>query len=98
MNLERYELEASSNFTKYSFTNQGKNGQVNKEVEFQILIDNLYNIASGDKCKITGKIDDLTVTNNGDTAKVLTTFVAAVFNFLDHYPDATCRKNINFTI
>ena len=39
----------------------------------------LYNLAFGDKDLLTGDIDDLAVTNNGDTDKVLVTVVAALY-------------------
>ena len=37
---------------------------------------------------MTGGIDDLAVSDNGDTEKVLATVVAAVYAFLDSYPTA----------
>jgi hypothetical protein len=49
---------------------------------------NLYNLAFGDKNPITNDIDDMTVTDNGDSEKVLATVVAAIYAFAGKYPDA----------
>lgn len=48
----------------------------------------MYNLAFGDKNFQTGELDDLVVSNNGDTDKVLATVVAALYAFFDQYPDA----------
>jgi len=37
---------------------------------------------------LTGDINDLAVTNNGDTEKVLATIIAALYVFFDNYPAA----------
>ena len=36
----------------------------------------------------TGEIDDLAVSNNGDSEKVLATVAGALYAFCDHYPEA----------
>ena len=48
----------------------------------------LNNLAFGDKHPVTGGIDDLAVSDNGDTGKVLATVVAAVYVFFDNRPTA----------
>ncbi|MEO5997729.1 MAG: hypothetical protein ABIN89_13400 [Chitinophagaceae bacterium] len=37
---------------------------------------------------MTGEMDDLIVSNNGDSEKVLATVIAAVYAFCDRHPDA----------
>ena len=49
---------------------------------------NLYNLAFGDKNIDTGELDHKIVTDNGDSEKVPATVVAAVYAFVDRYPDA----------
>ncbi len=46
---------------------------------------NLYNLAFGDKNELTGQIDDIVVTDNGDSEKVLATVVSAIYAFIDKY-------------
>lgn len=59
-------------------------------IEFQATsLPNLYNLAFGDKDPETGELDDLAVSNNGDTEKVLGTVVAALYVFFDRNPEAT---------
>lgn len=48
----------------------------------------LYNLAFGDKDHETGQINDLIISNNGDSEKVLATVVATVYSFTDRYPAA----------
>ncbi len=60
-----------------------------KVIEFQKMNDkNVYNLAFGDYNSETDEIDDLVVTNNGDTEKVLSTVASAVYAFFEVYPDA----------
>ena len=42
----------------------------------------------GDTNPVTGEIDDLVVSNNADSEKVLATVVAAVYAFFDKHPEA----------
>ncbi len=58
-------------------------------IEFQVTsTSGLYNLAFGDKEPETGELDDLAITNNGDTQKVLGTVVAALYAFFDKNPEA----------
>lgn len=47
----------------------------------------VFNLSFGDK-NHTGDIDDKTISNNGDSEKVLATVVATVYAFTDKNPDA----------
>ena len=89
MNIEKYALRAESSFTVFEFTSEGSKGVIPKLIQFQATIEpNLYNLAFGDKDTETAKINDLAVSNNGDTEKVLATVVAALYAFFDNYPGA----------
>lgn len=48
----------------------------------------MYNLGFGDKNPETGEVDDLSISNNGDSDKVLATVVATVFAFTDKHPEA----------
>ncbi len=66
---------------------KGKKGAVRKLIEFQTTSEpEFYNLAFGDKDLLTGDLNDLAVTNNGDTEKVLATVIAALYVFFDNYP------------
>ena len=89
MNLEKYPLEAQATLTVFEFVSEGPNGLIPKLVQFQqINQSNVYNLAFGNKNEETGAIDDLAVSNNGDTQKVLATVVSTLYLFFDKYPDA----------
>ena len=89
MILDRYEIEAGTNLTTFEFLSEGTKGQILKIIQFQPMnIDNIYNLAFGDKNLETGSIDDKIVTDNGDTEKVLATVVSAIYAFADYYPDS----------
>jgi hypothetical protein len=89
MNTEKYALKSESNFTTFEFISEGPNGLIRKIVQFQHTNEpNLFNLAFGDKDAETGKMDDLSISNNGDSEKVLATVIAALYAFFDKYPSA----------
>jgi hypothetical protein len=89
MKLPKYHLKAESKFTRFEFISEGDKGAIRKLIEFQVTSEpGFYNLAFGDKDPLTGDINDLAVTNNGDTEKVLATVIAALYVFFDNYPTA----------
>lgn len=87
MKLDKYALRVDYSYKIFEFTSEGPKGQITKEIIFERTGDPfVFNLAFGDKCPNTGRIDDLVVTDNGDTEKVLATIVAAVLKFLKKYP------------
>jgi hypothetical protein len=88
MKLDRYELKAGRNLTTFEFLSEGRKGKIVKVIQFQPMnLPRLYNLAFGDRNSATGKIDDVSVTDNADSEKVLATVVAAIYAFADKYPD-----------
>lgn len=74
MNLPRYTLLASSDFERFDFISEGPNGWVLKAILFTpIGASDYYNFGFGDYDPESDDINDLTVTNNGDTTKILAT-------------------------
>ena len=68
----------------FEFLSQGPKGRIPKIIKFsETHLKDFYNLAFGDKDSKTGEIDDLTVSNNGDSEKVLATVVSAVYAFTD---------------
>lgn len=89
MKLEKYALKSGKNLTVFEFISEGPNGTIRKLIQFQETNEpNLYNLAFGDKHSETGEIDDLAISNNGDSEKVLATVISALYAFFDKYPAA----------
>ena len=89
MNQERYSFKTDATATVYEFVSDGTKGQIPKLVIFQAMrLENYYNLAFGDKDTLTNDLNDLTVSNNGDTHMVLATVAATVIDFTNRYPDA----------
>ena len=89
MNLPRYPLAADDKLTTFEFTSEGPNGRIAKLVQFTPTnLKDFYNLAFGDKDNETGEIDDLAISNNNDSEKVLATVVGTVYAFTDKRTDA----------
>ncbi len=89
MKIDKYTLKAGTDLTVFEFISEGTKGAIRKIILFQPTNEpNLYNLAFGDKDPITGELNDIAVSNNGDTDKVLATVAAALYAFFDRYPNA----------
>lgn len=89
MKVDKYFLKSDDQLGYFEFISVGTKGTVRKLIEFQnTSTPGLYNLAFGDKDPETGVINDLAVTNNGDTEKVLGTVVSALYAFLHKNPQA----------
>ncbi len=88
MKTEKYHLKSESTFTRFEFVSEGTKGAIRKLIEFQETTNpDVYNLAFGDFDPQTQEIDDLVVSDNGDTEKVLATVISAVYTFFNKYPD-----------
>lgn len=89
MKLDRYELKAGRTLVSFEFISVGPKGRIKKLIQFTPTnYNNLYNLAFGNKHPETGRIDDLAISDNGDSEKVLASVVAAIYAFTDKYPEA----------
>jgi hypothetical protein len=91
MNAKRYEYKIGETFLDYEFYSLGPKGTIKKAVRFTpifFLNSTYYNLSFGDYNEKDETIDDLTVTNNMDTERILSTVAYAVIDFMNHYPDA----------
>ena len=87
MNIDKYALKAESSFTTFEFISEGPKGLIPKIVQFQKTNRaGIYNLAFGDKSSETGRIDDLIVSDNDDSEKVLATVIGALYAFFDKHP------------
>ena len=88
MNLPKYPLASSDNMMTFEFISEGTKGLIHKFVKFQPTnLKEVYNIAFGDKDHSTGDIDDMVISNNGDSEKVLASVVSTIYAFTDKFPD-----------
>jgi len=88
MKLDRYELKSGDRLLTFEFLSEGPKGKVYKLIQFSLVNqNNLYNLAFGDKNPETGEIDDMVITDNGDSEKVLATVVSAVYAFCERFPN-----------
>lgn len=89
MKYEKYNLESDRKLHLFEFTSIGSRGRIKKLVEYtETNFENIYNLGFGDKNESTGEIDDIIITNNGDSKKVLATVAATIYAFTDKYPEA----------
>jgi len=89
MNKPKY-LYKSEEFLKvYEFVSEGPKGQIKKMVQYTDTgTENIYNLAFGDFDEKTNSINDISITNNGDSTKVLATVASTVYAFVEKYPNA----------
>ena len=79
MSNERYELREGLNAMTYEFSSIRPKGKIDKVVIYSEIDDNVYNLGFGDKNIDTGDIDDLVITDNKDSQKVLATVAFTLY-------------------
>jgi hypothetical protein len=85
-----YKVDTSPDFQTFEFVSVGLKGNFTKVVRYsEINVKGIYNLGFGDRDPITGFLSDLTVTNNGDSQKILATVAATLYAFTDCHPEAT---------
>jgi hypothetical protein len=90
MNLKKYKYSTSNTFLDFLLDSNGPNGKIRKIVRYSPQNANgvtYFNLGFGDLNPKTGKIDDLSITNNQDREKILATIAATVMEFTRHFPD-----------
>lgn len=85
--FDNYYFAVSEDFKTFEFESIGPIGSVIKVVRYTKIYEGVYNLGFGDKDEATGFIDDLVVTNNQDSRKVLVTVSKTLYVFSEHYPD-----------
>ncbi len=93
MGQPHYKIEYSIARKAYLFVSQGRHGCVDKVVTFQLISNDIYNLAFGDWKRDDIEFDDLVVTDNGDMEMVLSTVIEITKMFLAANPDVY----VNFT-
>ena len=89
MKNEKYQLEADGKLLLFEFVSEGPKGRIKKIVQYtETNLKDYYNLGFGDKDEKTGEINDLVITNNGDSQQVLATVASTIYAFTDKHPDA----------
>jgi hypothetical protein len=83
----RYQYKTEGQLEFFEFYSEGPKGIIKKVVEYQRTSNNnIYNLAFGDYDEKVKGINDLSITNNGDSLKVLATVASTVYAFTDRHP------------
>jgi hypothetical protein len=89
MKFPKYIYSTEDQLLYYEFTSEGPKGKIKKIVEYTpTSFENVYNLAFGDYDEEIDGINDTSVTNNGDSQKVLATVASTVYAFTGRYPNA----------
>lgn len=89
MKLDKYQLKSGEQLEVFEFVSIGPKGKIPKIVQYTPTnYKDLYNLGFGDKNIETGEIDDIIISNNGDSEKVLSTVVATLYAFIDKHKEA----------
>lgn len=88
MRLERYTFITGLEFMSFEFVSVGPKGNIIKLVQYTKIDERgVYNLSFGDKNSVTGEIDDIVITNNDDSQKVLATVASTAYVFTEKYPN-----------
>ncbi len=84
MKYDKYTVQASGSFLKYEFHSDGPRGLIAKQVLYKEFDEyaGVYNLGFGD-LDASGKINDVVVTDNSDSEKVLATVALTVIKFFE---------------
>ncbi len=89
MNKPKYLYKTEDKFNIYEFVSDGSKGRINKMIEYtETATENVYNLGFGDYDEVSKSINDLSVTNNGDSLKVLATVASTIYAFIERHPNA----------
>jgi hypothetical protein len=90
MRVDKYKLRFEASATSFRFVSEGPKGNIRKLIIFQPTeLSNVFNLAFGDEVGVAGDLDDVVVSGNGDSEKVLATVVSALYVFFEKYPNAS---------
>ncbi len=85
--IEHYPINKGNEEFTYEFESIGKKGIIRKIVRFVRVRElDYFQFGFGDLDEKTGKIDDIIVSNNGDTALILATLGKIIEQFTAQFP------------
>jgi len=87
LNNPKYLYKSENKLNHFEFLSEGPNGTIRKIVEYTNTgRKNIFNLAFGDYDKENESINDLSITNNGDSLKILATVASTVYAFTKKNP------------
>lgn len=92
MDIRGYDIKMSKLLYSYEFYSEGPKGNIKKLVQFSPIIlggQRSYNLFFGDWNEEAKSADDLAITNNHDSLKVLKTVAQTVIEFTSIIPNAS---------
>ncbi len=89
MKQPKYQYRSEPLLQLFEFMSEGPKGTIKKIVEYtETGTENVYNIGFGDFDETKNSINDISVTNNADSLKVLATVASTVYAFIEKHPEA----------
>ena len=89
MNKPKYLYKTEERLMVFEFISEGAKGTIKKMITYSYTgTENIYNLGFGDYDEEQKRIDDRTITNNGDSQKVLATVASTIYAFTEKYPNA----------
>lgn len=89
MKYPKYQYRSETSMAYYEFISEGPKGLIKKIVEYtETGTENVYNLGFGDYDEKAKTTNDISVTNNGDSLKVLATVASTVYAFTQKNPKA----------
>ena len=89
MELSHYGYSTEKNAELFKFTSEGPKGQIQKLIVYAPMQElDVYNLGFGDYDENTGLVNDLIITNNSDSQKILATVASTLYVFTSKHPSA----------
>lgn len=89
MKYPQYQYRSENLMFYFEFISEGPKGLIKKVIEYsETNTENVYNLGFGDYDETTKNINDFSITNNGDSLKVLATVASTVYAFTEKHPKA----------
>jgi hypothetical protein len=90
MHEESYNFEKGPEIHYYEFYSNGPNGKIKKVIQYQQVSsdEEIFNLGFGDVDIESGQVNDLSVSNNQDTKRVLITVAKTILEFMEEHPTA----------
>jgi hypothetical protein len=87
MELSQYDWETNEALSDFLFTSEGHKGKIKKGIRIKEHgLDDIYNISFGDLDN-SSKLNDSSISNNGDWEKILATVAGAIYTHTAKYPE-----------
>jgi hypothetical protein len=94
MDLPVYTVRFNKNLQLYHFMSIGLRGSIQKAVKFRHVRDYIFNLSFGNWDGTSDRIDDRSVSNNGDRDKILATVAYLVIDFIDLHPGSVVLQEV----